>query len=263
MARILVVEDDADLRALVTAALRDAGHLVQEAADGVAAARAVEHPDVDLVVLDLLLPHRDGSAVLRCLRERSAVPVIVVSAKDAVWSRIDLLRAGADDYLTKPFDLGELEARVGSLLRRSGGAVHPAAPLVHGDLRVEEATARASVGGRALALTATELRILLALMRRPGRVLSRAALYEEVLGEPLRGGGDGGMKTHVSNLRAKIHAAASGPERIETVWGLGYRMAAPAGTTPPNRQEPPARSATPGGSVRPVLSAPPADLDES
>lgn len=234
MARILVVEDTPDVHALLVETLQAEGHEVRGAHDGLQARRllAAEAPGSasgpDLVVLDLMLPHVDGSALLAEIRRSSAVPVLVLSAKDAVFTKVDMLRLGADDYVTKPFDLSELTARIDALLRRAAPADEAPGPLVHGALSLDPSRAQATLDGTAVALTATELRLLQLLLESPGQVFSRPRLYEAVWQEPFVGD-DAAVKTHVSNLRAKLREAAPELDPIETVWGLGYRLRAAPG----------------------------------
>ena len=241
-ARVLVVEDDPDLSRLMAAHLASEGYDVARAPEAAAALDLIDDTRVDVVVLDLMLPRVSGDGLLVRLRERErardlpVIPVIVVSAKDAVWTRVDLLRLGADDYLTKPFDLDELTARIEALLRRSRPADGAARVLRHGDLALEPASRRARLAGRDVSLTPAESAVLGALMSAPGRVASKGALARAIgrAGEGPGGGpggadgpgGDGGVKTHVSHLRAKLRAIDPDAEYIETVWGLGYRLAA-------------------------------------
>lgn len=239
-ARVLVVEDDRDLSRLMAAHLASEGYDVAWAREAAAALELVGAGRVDVVVLDLMLPRISGDGLLVRLREREGtrdLPVIVVSAKDAVWTKVDLLRLGADDYLAKPFDLDELTARIEALLRRSRPADGAARVLRHGDLALEPASRRARLAGRDVSLTPAESAVLGALMSAPGRVASKGALARAIgqAGEGPDGGpggadgtgGDGGVKTHVSHLRAKLRALDPDAEYIETVWGLGYRLAAP------------------------------------
>ena len=239
MARILVVEDSPDVHALLVEMLEAAGHHVLSAHDGLEARRLLTAdaaiPDLgpgpggdggpELVVLDLMLPHVDGSVLLAELRRRSRVPVLVLSAKDAVYTKVDLLRLGADDYVTKPFDLVELTARIEALLRRAAPAATESGPLAHGPLELDPARAHACLDGAPVSLTATELRLLQLLLESPGQVFSRPRIYEAVWQEPFVGD-DAAVKTHVSNLRAKLREAAPALDPIETVWGLGYRLRA-------------------------------------
>ena len=233
-ARVLVVEDDPDLSRLMAAHLASEGYDVVRAHEAAAALELVGAGCVDVVVLDLMLPRISGDGLLVRLREREGtrdLPVIVVSAKDAVWTRVDLLRLGADDYLTKPFDLDELTARIEALLRRSRSADDGPRVLRHGDLVLDPAARRARLADRDVPLTPAELTVLEVLMSAPGRVASKGALARAVgdagEGAPCIAGtaGTTGVKTHVSHLRAKLRALDPDVEHIDTVWGLGYRMA--------------------------------------
>ena len=233
-ARVLVVEDDRDLSRLMAAHLASEGYDVARAREAAAALELVGAGRVDVVVLDLMLPRISGDGLLVRLREREGtrdLPVIVVSAKDAVWTRVDLLRLGADDYLTKPFDLDELTARIEALLRRSRSADDGPRVLRHGDLVLDPAARRARLADRDVPLTPAELTVLEVLMSAPGRVASKGALARAVgdAGEEATGAagtaGTTGVKTHVSHLRAKLRALDPDVEHIDTVWGLGYRMA--------------------------------------
>ena len=233
-ARVLVVEDDPDLSRLMATHLASEGYDVARASEAAAALELVGAGCVDVVVLDLMLPRISGDGLLVRLREREGtrdLPVIVVSAKDAVWTRVDLLRLGADDYLTKPFDLDELTARIEALLRRSRSADDGPRVLRHGDLVLDPAARRARMADRDVPLTPAELTVLEVLMSAPGRVASKGALARAVgdagEGAPCIAGtaGTTGVKTHVSHLRAKLRALDPDVEHIDTVWGLGYRMA--------------------------------------
>ena len=233
-ARVLVVEDDRDLSRLMAAHLASEGYDVVRAHEAAAALELVGAGRVDVVVLDLMLPRISGDGLLVRLREREGtrdLPVIVVSAKDAVWAKVDLLRLGADDYLTKPFDLDELTARIEALLRRSRSADDGPRVLRHGDLVLDPAARRARLADRDVPLTPAELTVLEVLMSAPGRVASKGALARAVgdagEGAPCIAGtaGTTGVKTHVSHLRAKLRALDPDVEHIDTVWGLGYRMA--------------------------------------
>ena len=233
-ARVLVVEDDPDLSRLMATHLASEGYDVARAPEAAAALELVGAGCVDVVVLDLMLPRISGDGLLVRLREREGtrdLPVIVVSAKDAVWTKVDLLRLGADDYLTKPFDLDELTARIEALLRRSRSADDGPRVLRHGDLVLDPAARRARLADRDVPLTPAELTVLEVLMSTPDRVASKGALARAVgdAGEEAAGAagtaGTTGVKTHVSHLRAKLRALDPDVEHIDTVWGLGYRMA--------------------------------------
>lgn len=221
MAHILVVEDNVDLNALLVQALTDQGHRVRGVHDGLQAREALTD-DVDLVLLDIMLPLINGASLLEQWRRTTDIPVIVVSAKDATWTKIDLLKLGADDYVTKPFDLGEVCARVEALLRRSRPAPTPDPVVRWGHLAYDPGAATLAVAGTEVALTATEFRLLGLLLDHPGQVFSKARIHEHLWDEPYAGD-DGAIKTHVSNLRTKIRRAEAF-DYIETVWGLGYRL---------------------------------------
>ena len=213
--RVLVVEDDAQLRGVIVATLADLGHSVQSAADGVEADLAIATAEYDLIVLDLNLPRLDGIEVLRRFRaRRRPTPVLILTARDSVRDRIRGLDAGADDYLVKPFDLGELEARARALLRRSAAAD---AVLREGGVEVDTRTRSVRVNGSDVALTPREFAILEALLLQQGRVVGKARLGEQAAAEsPLL---PGAIDVFVHRLRRKLEH--SGLE-IKTIRGVGY-----------------------------------------
>ena len=171
-----------------------------------------------------MLPYICGDEILRKLRERSNVPVIVISAKDMVSTKIDLLKMGADDYITKPFDLGEVVARVETALRRAGrGTASSCAVLKYKDIELDCSDMRVTVGGREVKCTAKETQILEMLLRNPDKVFTKSNIYESVWQEDYLGD-DNAVKTHISNLRSKLERLSPGNQYIETVWGLGYRL---------------------------------------
>ena len=224
-ARVLVVEDDVDLARLMSDHLSSQGFAVERTGEAASALERIGAGGVDVVLLDLMLPRLSGDGLLARLRERPDtrdIPVIVVSAKDAVWAKVDLLRLGADDYLTKPFDLDELTARVTALLRRARPAQEVPA-LRSGALVLDVPAHRVLVGDQELALTPAEFTVLEALMSAERRVVSTVSLVRLLEGA---GAASSSLKTHVSRLRAKIRALDPGTDYIETVWGLGYRMSA-------------------------------------
>ena len=216
--RILLVEDDALLGDAVQAGLKQAGHAVDWVRDGVAAEAALAAEDYAAVVLDLGLPRKGGLDVLRGLRtKKRALPVLILTARDTVEDRITGLDAGADDYLVKPFDLGELKARLRALLRRAGG--QPAPVLAAAGVRLDPATRAVSCGGAPVDLSAKEYALLQALMQQPGRALSRTQLEEQLYGwgEEV---GSNAVEVHIHNLRKKL-----GNDAIRTLRGIGYVMA--------------------------------------
>jgi len=218
--RILLVEDDPDLGAQLRRDLGKAGFDVRWIADG-DEAREARVDDVDLVILDLMLPGTYGLDLLKLIRSRSEVPVLVVTARDHTSDKVRALGLGADDYVTKPFWPDELLARVKARLRRpdlkkeSGGKTVRA-----GAIEVRESEHRVLLDGEAVELSRTELAVMFSLARRAGRPVERAQIAQEALD----GDGDGdarGLDVHVSRLRKKLGAEG---KRIATVWGIGYRL---------------------------------------
>lgn len=218
-ARVLVVEDADAIRAGVESALREAGHTVLGRTDG----RELEHDldgfQPDVVVLDLMLPGRDGFALLDVIRQRTAAGVVVLTARDGVPDRLRGLSGGADDYVVKPFVLAELVARVGALLRRLGRT--PSTTEI-GDLVIDAESGVVLRGQQQLDLTATELRLLQYLAAQRGRVVSKTQILTSVWGydayDPNL------VEVHVSALRRKLEA--HGPRMLHTVRGLGYVLRA-------------------------------------
>ena len=227
MARILIAEDERDLSNLVRRHLEDEGHQVIQAFDGPTAAQSAAREHPDLVILDWMLPRLDGLEVCRRIRRESIVPILMLTARSEEIDRVLGLEVGADDYLTKPFSIRELLARVRALLRRieldrDGQAAEVAPPVLDlGPLRVDLAEHVASVDGSSLDLTPKEFDLLALLARNPGRAFARDYLIEKVWGYDA-GGFDRTVDTHVLRLRKKLGAVG---ERIETVWGVGYRFA--------------------------------------
>jgi DNA-binding response OmpR family regulator len=232
MAQILVVEDEVDLNGLLRRELAADGHDVAQAFDGRTALALVERRVPDLVILDWMLPDLDGLAVCRRLRERHVVPIIMLTARGDEVDRVLGLEVGADDYVTKPFSLRELVARVRAVLRRieldasrSGGSEDegPGPPIRVGPLLVDPASHAATLDGEELRLTRTEFLLLHLLVRNPGRAFSRDYLLRRLWSDDYEGL-DRTVDTHVAHLRRKL-----GPfgERIATVWGVGYRFTPP------------------------------------
>jgi two-component system OmpR family response regulator len=226
MAAILVVDDDAHIREVVRFALVRAGHAVELAGDGVIARARLARGDVDLVVLDVLMPELDGLALCRLLRAEGALPIILLSSRGEEVDRVLGLELGADDYLTKPFSPRELVARVAAVLRRSRAPAQVAAPqpiLALGAVAIDRDRHEVRIAGAPVPMTATEFRLLATLAAHRGRVLSRDQLIAAVHGDGHHLSGRT-IDTHVRNLRARLAAAGAAPaELIETVHGVGYR----------------------------------------
>jgi two-component system OmpR family response regulator len=213
--RLLLVEDDAMIGEAVLDALRAEHYAVDWVRDGEAADGALRSESYDLVLLDLGLPCRSGLDVLRALRgRRETVPVLVVTARDAIGDRIAGLDAGADDYVVKPFDIDELQARIRALLRRSAGRAEPV--FSHRGVSLNPATREASVDGIPVALSAREWAVLEPMLQRPGVVFSRLQLEQKLYGWKDEISSNA-VEVYVHGLRKKL-----GSELIETVRGLGY-----------------------------------------
>jgi len=226
--RVLVVDDEATLSDLLSMALRYEGWEVRTAADGMSAVRAAREFRPDAVVLDVMLPDFDGLEVLRRMRgETPDVPVLFLTAKDSVEDRVAGLTAGGDDYVTKPFSLEELVARLRGLMRRSGmaAAARQGSELVVGDLSLDEDSHEVRRGGDLVELTATEFELLRYLMRNPRRVLSKAQILDRVWHYDF-GGQSNVVELYISYLRKKIDAGRE--PMIHTVRGAGYVLKAAA-----------------------------------
>ncbi|MXG91957.1 response regulator transcription factor [Nocardioides flavescens] len=219
--RVLVVDDELNIAELVAMALRYEGWQVQTALSGTAAVRAAVDLTPDAVVLDLMLPDIDGLEVLRRLRTTQPdVPVVFLTAKDAVEDRVVGLTAGGDDYVTKPFSLEELVARLRGLMRRAGAQrAQDRSVLVVGDLELDEDSHEVSRGGEEVVLTATEFELLRFLMRNPRRVLSKAQILDRVWNYDF-GGQANVVELYISYLRKKIDAGRT--PMIHTMRGAGY-----------------------------------------
>ncbi|MFE7778832.1 response regulator transcription factor [Streptomyces sp. NPDC057445] len=224
--RILVVDDDPTVTEVVTSYLKNAGFVVDTAADGHEALACAASGRPDLVVLDLMLPGMDGIDVCRTMRQNSPAPaIIMLTARGEEEDRVLGLEVGADDYVTKPFSPRELVLRVGSVLRRRAAvAVETGAGtlLKAADLVVDPAARRAVKGGDDLALTMREFDLLVYLMRNPGRAITREKLLQEVWGWEF--GDLSTVTVHARRLRTKIEEDPASPGLLQTVWGVGYRF---------------------------------------
>ncbi len=239
MATIVIVEDERDLNNLIRSHLEQDGHTVYQAFDGPAGLALVDGRRPDLVILDWMLPGRDGLAVCRQIRQQHLMPIIMLTARSEEIDRVMGLEVGADDYVVKPFSIRELLARVRSILRRvaldtatiaappekEGSPDLPVAlppgpqPVVHGALRIDLADRRVRLGGQELDLTRREFDLLALLAAHPGRAFSRDFLLEHVWGYDYDGA-DRTVDSHVAQVRRKLGAEGA---HIATVWGVGYR----------------------------------------
>jgi DNA-binding response OmpR family regulator len=228
MKTILLVEDALDLADVITRELETAGYQVLHAADGVTGLALYTQHSPDLVVLDWMLPGMDGLEVLRRIRQGSAIPVLMLTARGEEADRVIGLEVGADDYLTKPFGMRELVARVRALLRRierveqilAADRAGAETAITYSSLTLDPDAHRATLKGAPLDLTRTEFELLHLLLRNPGRAFSRTYLLDAVWGEHYVTG-DRSVDNAVLRLRKKLGPLA---EVIETVWGVGYRL---------------------------------------
>lgn len=214
---MLVVEDDALLGDAIQAGLKQSGYAADWMKDGISADQALSTESYAVVVLDLGLPRLSGLEVLHRLRGRKATtPVLILTAMDTVDDRIKGLDAGADDYLVKPFDMGELTARLRALIRRASGKIEPV--LQVGDVRLDHAAHRVLYQGKPVELSGKEFSVLQALMLNSGKVLSRAQLEEQLYawGEEIE---SNAVEVHIHHLRRKLF-----PALVETIRGVGYLM---------------------------------------
>ena len=223
MDKILIIEDSEDVNLMLAEVLNCEGYQVKSVFNGVEGMIEANTEEYDLILLDIMLPYKSGDEILKEVRTFSDVPVIIISAKDIVGTKIDLLKLGADDYITKPFDLGEVVARVATNLRRSHKQEKENLILNYKDMKLDTNTKHVTVNEIELDLTAKEYLIIQLLMQNNGKVFSKANIYESIWKEEYLGD-DNAVKTHISNLRNKIKNANPKEEYVETVWGLGYRL---------------------------------------
>lgn len=218
--RVLVAEDDEKAARFLVQGLEEEGHAVDVAGDGEVAARLGGLHPYDLIILDIMLPRRDGLSVAGELRRGGVTsPILMLTARDSTADVVRGLDAGADDYLTKPFHMEELLARLRALIRRAGG--HASAELVCGPVTLDTRNNRVTVEGRALTLTSHEYRVLAYLMHHPGEVVSRSDLVEHIYAQDFDRDSNT-VEVFIGRLRKKLP-----PGLIETVRGMGYRLVSP------------------------------------
>jgi len=229
--RILLVEDDPDIADLLELHLGDQGHDVDVVDDGDEGLERALNEAYDLILLDIMLPGTDGFDICRRLRqEEIPTPILMVTAKSEEVDKVLGLELGADDYITKPFSIREVLARVKAMLRRvevdQDGVGADDAPIEFGDLVIEPTKRRVTVRGDAVDLTSKEYELLLLFAKNPGRAYSREELLDEVWGYQYSGYSHT-VNTHINRLRNKIERDPSEPQYVKTVWGVGYRFAEP------------------------------------
>ncbi|MBP5608807.1 MAG: response regulator transcription factor [Lachnospiraceae bacterium] len=218
---ILVIEDDQMINKLLCKVLSDSGYETDSAADGNEGLSKASANEYELILLDLMLPGRTGEELLEELRKTKNTPAIVLSAKNEVVNRIELLRLGADDYISKPFDVDEVILRIEAVLRRSGGA-KARSGLQYKDMNLDKESARVFIGEQELSCTQMEYSILEIMLANPNKVFSKRNLFESITGEEYISE-DNTMNVHMSNLRKKIAKITDEPY-IDTVYGMGYRL---------------------------------------
>ena len=228
--RSLVIEDNRDIAHLLELHLGDLSHEVDVAHDGREGLRLARSGSYDIIILDLMLPHIDGLELCKSLRAESVeTPILMLTAKSSELDRVLGLEMGADDYLTKPFSIPELIARVKAILRRVERSAPTAVPhdeVLHiHDLEINAQRRQVIAGGNVVELTAREFDLLWHFARQPGRVFSRAQLLDEVWGYGYNGY-EHTVNSHINRLRAKLERDPGNPGYIRTVWGVGYCMAA-------------------------------------
>ncbi|MDO6962816.1 response regulator [Rhizobium alvei] len=221
---ILVIEDEKEIRRFLEISLGDHGHTVLQAADAASGRRLIVDRKPDLVILDLGLPDQDGQDFIRDLREWSEVPVIVLSARDAEAQKVEALENGADDYLTKPFSVAELAARIKvALRRRPDTGSPPVSSFVLDDLSIDYAARRVTLAGEEVRLTPIEYKLLIALTRHAGKVLTHGQLMKDVWGRRAVESHQS-LRIHTQHLREKLKDDPLAPRFIITEPGIGYRF---------------------------------------
>ena len=228
--KLLIVEDDNEIGDILDKFLTKNEYSVDRAFNGLEALSKIEQNEYSLVLLDIMLPFKSGDQVLKSIRESCTIPVIIISAKDMIQTKIDVMRMGADDYITKPFDLDEVLVRIEAVLRRSIGYTNARGNtntdekvIRHKNIELNQDSARVYVNGKELILTSKEFAILELLLSHPDKMFSKSNIYESVWDDAYIYD-DNTLMVHISNLRNKLKEYDT-EEYIETIWGMGYRLA--------------------------------------
>lgn len=219
---ILIIEDDEDINHLLYTIVKNAGYSAQSAFSGTEAMLLLEHKNWDLILLDLMLPGKSGEEVLAKIRERSDIPIIIISAKEEQWTKVNMLRQGADDYITKPFDHEEVLARIEVQLRRYQPKTKNK-KLTFKDIVLDPALKKVYVNQQEVSLTVREYNILHLFLSSPKKVFTKENVFESVWQEPYYGD-ENTVNVHMSHLRKKLAEANPAETYIETLWGMGYRL---------------------------------------
>ena len=228
--RLLIVEDDKEIGDILDKYLKGNGYDTDRAYNGIEAINKIEEEEFSLVLLDIMLPFKSGDQVLQKVRETKQIPVIIISAKDMIQTKIDVMRMGADDYITKPFDLDEVLVRIEAVLRRTVGNLSVGVSsskkevIKHKNIEMDRDAARVLVKGQSVTLTSKEYAILELFLTNPNKIFSKTNIYESIWDDTYIYD-DNTLMVHISNLRNKLKDIDSEEEYIETIWGMGYRLA--------------------------------------
>lgn len=223
MTSILIVDDEIEMRQLLRIYLQQENYVIAEAANGKEAYKMIANNDYDLMILDVMMPVMDGIETMKMVRKESDIPIMLLTAKGAVQDKVTGLTMGADDYLVKPFDEGELMARVKALLRRTKKTSGNDQVLKYNGLLINLSSRVVSYHDQNINLTQTEFDLLVTLIQHKGKVLSREQLVELIWGIDFTGE-DRTIDSHIKNLREKLSAYGIGRTVIKTVWGIGYKV---------------------------------------
>lgn len=218
---VLVIEDDKTINSLLCSIIAKSGYSADSAENGLDGLRKALSFDYNIILMDLMLPLKTGEEVLKELRKVKNTPVIIISAKSEVYNRIELFKIGADDYITKPFDIDEVMLRIQAVLRRTEAQTSKI--LCFKGMKLDTDSKRVYIGNNELNCTATEYSVLEVMLKNPKTIFSKRRLYESISGDSYLND-DNTMNVHISNLRKKI-SKLTAEEYIETVYGMGYRLA--------------------------------------
>lgn len=222
--KIVICEDDMEIRELLVSFLSGQGYECLQCENGMNALNCIkDNRDASLVILDLMLPFKSGDSVLADVRTFSDIPVIILSAKDTVRSKVELIRLGADDYVTKPFDLDELLVRIEAVLRRTADKDPKSEILIYKNMSLDKFKKEICVSGKVINFAQKEYSILELLMENTEKLFSKSEIFEAVWKERYLDD-DNLIKVHMSNIRSRLKAADPDNDYIETVWGMGYRL---------------------------------------
>ena len=227
MNKILIIEDDLEINALLADFLKEKGYAVHCQYDGLHVLDFLNKEKIDLIILDIMLPYRSGDIILSDVRKKFTIPVIIISAKETTQNKIDLLRLGADDYITKPFSISEMVARVNGHITRYLSIIEEfdkksARVIEIRDLKIDKDSHRVFIGGNEIIMPVKEYELLLFLAENPNIVFSKEHLFDRVWGIDAMGD-TSTVTVHIQRIREKIESASS-ETYIETVWGAGYRL---------------------------------------